>query len=137
MLIQKDIYFDTEGAAGDGEGVRGASQLSPIIMLYFELNYHLGVELNHHHVTKSLRGDLVADAETRFEFRPAPVLVVRGSRDGRRRRSNLSGKCWQELLTQGTVTSTMRKAEHLAGCARRGAGAGCSAIKYQSLWEQR
>ena len=46
---------------------------------------------------------------------------------------NPSGKCSQERLTRGTVTSTMRKAAHPSGCARCGAGAGCSAIKYQSL----
>ena len=28
----------------------------------------------------------------------------------------------------------MRRAAHPSGCARCGAGAGCSAIKYQSLW---
>jgi len=44
-----------------------------------------------------------------------------------------SGKCSQERLTRGTVTSTMRRAAHPAGSARCGAGAGCSAIKYQSL----
>jgi len=36
-------------------------------------------------------------------------------------------------VTRGTVTSTMRRAAHPSGCARCGAGAGCSAIKYQSL----
>ena len=46
---------------------------------------------------------------------------------------NPSGKCSQERLTRGTVTSTMRRAAHPSGCARCGAGAGCSAIKYQSL----
>jgi len=44
-----------------------------------------------------------------------------------------SGKCSHERLTRGTVTSTMRRAAHLSVCARCGAGAGCSAIKYQSL----
>jgi len=34
-----------------------------------------------------------------------------------------------EGLTQGTAPSTM----HPSGCARCGAGAGCSVIKYQSL----
>ena len=33
----------------------------------------------------------------------------------------------------GTVTSPMRRAALSSGCARRGASAGCSAIKYQSL----
>ena len=51
---------------------------------------------------------------------------------GRRWRPNPSGKCSQERLTRGTVTSTMRRAAHPSGCARCGAGAGCSAIKYQS-----
>jgi len=51
----------------------------------------------------------------------------------RRWRSNPSGQCSQERLTQGTVTSTMRRAAHPSGCARCGAGADCSAIKYQSL----
>ena len=53
--------------------------------------------------------------------------------DGRRWRSNPSGKCLQERLTRGTVTSTMRRAAHPSECARCVAGAGCSAIKYQSL----
>ena len=35
--------------------------------------------------------------------------------------------------TRGTVTSTMRRAAHPSGCARCGAGAGYSAIRYQSL----
>ena len=52
---------------------------------------------------------------------------------GKRWRSNPSGKCSQERLTRGTVTSTMRKAAHPPGCARCVAGAGCSAIRYQSL----
>ena len=39
----------------------------------------------------------------------------------------------QERLARGTVTSTMRRAAHPSGCARCGAGAGCSAIKCQSL----
>ena len=38
-----------------------------------------------------------------------------------------------DLLTRGTVSSTMRRAAHPSGCARCEAGAGCSAIKYQSL----
>ena len=38
----------------------------------------------------------------------------------------------QEWLTQGTVTSTTRREAHPSGCARCGAGAGFSAIKYQS-----
>ena len=48
----------------------------------------------------------------------------------RRWRSNPSEKSPQEQLTRGTVTSTMRRA---AGCKRCGAGAGCSAMNYQSL----
>jgi len=51
----------------------------------------------------------------------------------RRWRSNPPGKRSQERLTRGTVASTMRRAAHPSGCARCGAGAGCSAIKYQSL----
>jgi len=47
-------------------------------------------------------------------------------------RSNPSGKCSCKRLTRGTVTSTMRRAAHPSECARCGAGAGCSAIKYQS-----
>ena len=54
---------------------------------------------------------------------------------GRRWRSNPPGKCSQERLTRGTVTRTMRRAAHPSGCARCGAGAGCSAINYQSLWQ--
>jgi len=52
----------------------------------------------------------------------------------RRWRSNPSGKCSQERLARGTVTSTMRKAAYPSGCARCGAGAGCSAMKYQPLY---
>jgi len=58
---------------------------------------------------------------------------VSSPRTCRRWRSNPSGKCSQERLTRGTVTSTIRKAAHPPGCARCGAGAGCSPIKYQSL----
>ena len=50
----------------------------------------------------------------------------------RRWRSNPSGKCPPKWLTRATVTSTMRRAAHPSGCARCGAGAGCSAIQYQS-----
>ena len=49
-------------------------------------------------------------------------------------RSNPSGKCTQERLKQGTVTRKLRRAAHPSECARCGAGAGCSAITYQSLW---
>ena len=38
-----------------------------------------------------------------------------------------------ERLTRGTVTSTMRRAANPSGCARCGAGAGCSARKKHSL----
>ena len=48
-------------------------------------------------------------------------------------RSNPSGKYSKERLTEGTVNSAMCKAENPPGCARCGAGACCSAIKYQSL----
>ena len=41
--------------------------------------------------------------------------------------------CSPKRLTQGTVTSTMHRAAHPSGCARFGAGAGCSTIRYQSL----
>ena len=58
---------------------------------------------------------------------------TRGRNMGRRWRSNPSGKCLQEQLTRGTDTSTMRKAAHLSGCARCGAGSGCSAMTYRSL----
>ena len=51
----------------------------------------------------------------------------------KRWRSNPSGKCSQERLARGTVASTMRRAAHPSGSARCGAGAGCSAMKYQSL----
>ena len=56
--------------------------------------------------------------------------------DYRRWRSNPSEKSSQERLTQGTVISTKRKAAHLPVCARCGAGAGCSAIKHQPLYER-
>ena len=36
-------------------------------------------------------------------------------------------------MTRDTVTSTMRRAAHPFECARCDAGAGCSAMKYQSL----
>ena len=36
---------------------------------------------------------------------------------------NPSEKCWQDRLTRGTVTCTMRRAAHPSGCARCGAGA--------------
>ena len=55
----------------------------------------------------------------------------------RRRGSNPLGKCSPERLTRGTVTSTMRKAAHPPGCARCGAGAGRSSIKYQSLTQSK
>ena len=42
-----------------------------------------------------------------------------------------SGPC--ERLARVTVTSTMRRAAHPSGCARCGAGAGCSAIEYEYL----
>jgi len=50
-------------------------------------------------------------------------LVVKGR--------GLACSLWLRLA--GTVTGTMRRAAHPSGCARCGAGAGCSAIKYQSL----
>ena len=50
----------------------------------------------------------------------------------RRWSSNRYGKCSQERLRRGTVTSAMRRAAHPSGCARCGAGAGCLAIRYQS-----
>ena len=41
----------------------------------------------------------------------------------------------REILARAAATghSTMRRAAHHSGCAKCGAGAGCSAIKYQSL----
>ena len=62
--------------------------------------------------------------------------------------TDFGGQHWQKtrcgcrarltrLNLQGTVTSTMRRAAHPSGCARCGAGAGCSAIKYQSLCRAR
>ena len=54
----------------------------------------------------------------------------------RRWRSNPSGKCSPERLTRGAVTSTMCRAADLSGGARCGAGACCSAKKYQSLWNK-
>ena len=58
-------------------------------------------------------------------------------REGCRKwRSNPSEKCSHERLTRGTVTSTMRRAARPSGCARCGAGADCSAMKYQSLKER-
>ena len=46
----------------------------------------------------------------------------------RRWGSNPSGNCSQERLTRGKVSSTIRREAHPSGCARCGAGAGCSAI---------
>jgi len=39
----------------------------------------------------------------------------------------------QERLTRGTVTSKIRRAAHPSGCAKCGAGAGCSSTECQSL----
>ena len=50
----------------------------------------------------------------------------------KRWRSKTSGKCSQERLTRGTVTSTMLRAAHPSGCVRCSAGAGCSTKR--SLW---
>ena len=50
-------------------------------------------------------------------------------RPSRRWRSNPSGKCPQERLIRGTVTSTMRRAAHPSGCAR----CGRSKMKCKSL----
>ena len=54
-------------------------------------------------------------------------------RYSRRWRSNPSGKCSQDQPARGAVTSTMRRAVLPSGGARCGAGADCSAMKYQSL----
>ena len=51
----------------------------------------------------------------------------------RRCRSNAREKVSHARLTRGTVTSTMRRSAQPSGCARCGAGAGCSEIKYQYL----
>ena len=64
------------------------------------------------------------------------VIITCTNLSCRRWRSNPSGQCSQERLTQGTVTSTMRWAAHPSGCARCGAGAGSSAIKYQPPYQQ-
>ena len=66
------------------------------------------------------------------ELRTMRVDRVQSHR--RRWRSNPFGKCSQERPIRGTVASTMRRAAPSSGCARCGAGAGCSAMKYQSLW---
>ena len=62
-------------------------------------------------------------------FTLSPVLGAWYRSFSRRWRSTPFGKCSQERLTRGTVTSTMRKAAHPSGCARCGAGAGCSAME--------
>ena len=54
--------------------------------------------------------------------------------DCKRWRPNPSGKLSRERLPRGTVTSTMRRAAHPSGYARCSAGAGWSAMKYQSLY---
>ena len=46
---------------------------------------------------------------------------------------NPSQKCSQERLARGTVTSAMCRAAHPSGCARCGAGAGCSSKLYARL----
>ena len=46
---------------------------------------------------------------------------------------NPSGKCSQERLTRGTVTSTMRRAAHPSGWARCGVVAGCLAITKKTI----
>jgi hypothetical protein len=51
-------------------------------------------------------------------------------------RSNPHGKCSQERLAWGTVASTMHREAHPFGCARCGAGAGCSPMKY-NLFEHK
>ena len=56
-----------------------------------------------------------------FRVPPSPYC---SSLTCRRWRSNPSGKCSQERLTRGTVTSTMRRAVHPFGCARCGDSAG-------------
>ena len=61
-------------------------------------------------------------------------IKLRTVRSRRGWRSNPSGKCSQERPTRTTVTGTKRRAAHPSGCARCGAGAGCSVIKYQSLF---
>ena len=58
-----------------------------------------------------------------------------GNWNRRKWRSHPFGRFSQERLTRGTVTSTMRWAAHPSGCARCGAGAGCSEIRYQSFPE--
>jgi len=65
-------------------------------------------------------------------FRPTRINL-RGSCVRRRWRSNISETFSQQRLTRGTVIGTTRRAAHPSGCGRCGAGAGCSAIKYQSL----
>jgi len=52
-------------------------------------------------------------------------------------------RCWRWLfgnkmpISLRTVTRTMRREAHPSGCARCGAGAGCVAVKYQSLGRSR
>jgi len=76
-----------------------------------------GLDANHHTTRSS----------SHCSWSPSSKAVPTSSR---RWRSNPSRKCSQ---TRGTVTSTIRMAAHLSVCVRCGAGAGCSAIKYQSL----
>ena len=47
--------------------------------------------------------------------------------------SGVQGLGFDERQTRGTVASTMRRAAHPSRCARYGAGADYSSIKYQSL----
>ena len=71
---------------------------------------------------------LMSEAPLYLEPRRVLEKVARGLW-----RSNPSRKCSQERLTRGIVTSTMRRAGHPSGCARCGAGADCSASRYQSI----
>ena len=142
-----------DGVVGTGQRVEGAGKST---------NNHphpLPSALYPKHVPTIARprnsrsGQVDGEGVLRARRHPSPKLARRGvdcrglelrcrtstirfvsTRERRRWRSNPSGKCSQERLSRGTVTSTMRKAAHPSGCARCGAGAGCSAIKYQSRW---
>ena len=58
------------------------------------------------------------DASPRWTCAAAPSPLHQVHHFCRRLRSNPSGKCSQERLARGTVTSTTRRAAHPSGCVR-------------------
>ena len=98
--------------------ITGSSKPLFILKPHFKTPFKLFIR------QKSLCPNLFSSVKTPFHRHSWSRVAAR-----MRRRSNPSGKRSQERLTQGTVTSAVRKTAHAPGCA----GAGCSAMKYQSL----